>query len=160
MRKLVQMRRLRHYMYLWVWRFSANCQMLNPTHQSEREVPRTKNWGKPVGNGDHEVLGVDSFGKYNIISPAYTRPPDGLRVGPSLWIWDLSDCGKFVEVNWETGKQCHVILFVRGYSLQQFWRRYGNRHLDLSTIFLKGLFWTHWWRRPTSDLYIMHSNLK
>jgi hypothetical protein len=26
----------------------------------------------------------------------------------------------FVEVNWETGKQCLVILFVRGYSLQQF----------------------------------------
>jgi hypothetical protein len=69
---------------------------------------------------------------------AHARPPDGLREGASL-----SDCGTFVEVNWETGKQFHVILFVRGYSLQQLRRGYGNRHL---------LFWTHWWRHPTSDL--------
>jgi hypothetical protein len=42
----------------------------------------------------------------------------------------------FVEVNWETGMQFHVILFVRGYSLQQFRKRYGNRHLDFPTIIL------------------------
>jgi hypothetical protein len=30
---------------------------------------------------------------------AYTRPPDGLGEDASLWIWDLSDCGMFVEVN-------------------------------------------------------------
>jgi hypothetical protein len=57
-----------------------------------------------------------------------------LGEGASLWIWDLSDCGTLVEVNWETGKQWHVILFVRGYSLQQFRRRCGNR---LYTIILK-----------------------
>jgi hypothetical protein len=43
----------------------------------------------------------------------------------------LLDCGAFVI--WEAGKQCHVIFFVRGYSLQQFQRRYGNRHFDFST---------------------------
>jgi hypothetical protein len=68
---------------------------------------------------------------------------------------------KFVNmrfVGWhvcKTGKQCHVILFVSGYSLQQFRRRYGNRLFELSTIiFFKWLFWTHWWSHPTSDLMI------
>jgi hypothetical protein len=32
-----------------------------------------------------------------------------------LWIWDLSKCGTYVEVNWQTGKQwqCHVITDIR-----------------------------------------------
>jgi hypothetical protein len=77
---------------------------------------------------------VGKYTKYIVL--AYTRPPDGLGEGASLWIWDLSDCVSFVEVNKETGKHCHVILFVRGYSFQQC---FGGvlRHFDFSSIILR-----------------------
>jgi hypothetical protein len=52
----------------------------------------------------------------------------------SLWIWDLSDCGTFGK---QESSAMWFCLFVRGYSLQQFWRRYGNRHFDFSTIVFK-----------------------